>query len=194
MPRTRTTRSLARPATAVVLTLVAAFAIMASGVLGRSGSPTPSSPPSTPKPTPTASPSAPAPTPVPSAPVGDGTTVDLDNRGGFDILLRIKDRTGRLVTGSSGTPKDGMSVRWHDAIVKNVDASTIRITWAGWPRDEEVGMTISRSGDKVRIHIVQIAPYPNTDAMGLDRILDLTFDGPIDADDVKVTFEDVSPA
>ena len=34
--------------------------------------------------------------------------------------------------------------------------------------------------------LVQAGPYPQTDAMGEDRILILTFDGPVSADDVSV--------
>jgi hypothetical protein len=37
---------------------------------------------------------------------------------------------------------------------------------------------------------VRAGPYPYTDAMGEDRILVLTFDGPVSADDVSMQILD----
>jgi hypothetical protein len=90
----------------------------------------------------------------------------------------------------SGQPGDGMSVRWHDALVKNVDADTIAITFVGLPRDEQVDMVVDAASGKVTITIVQAGPVPQSDALGADRIVILSFDAPISAGDVSVEILD----
>ena len=47
------------------------------------------------------------------------------------------------ISASSGHAGDGMSVRWHDVQVENVDDSTLRITWVCLPVDDVVrGLTL----------------------------------------------------
>ena len=43
-------------------------------------------------------------------------------------------------------------------------------------------------GDGVLLRFGQNMPYPNTDAMGADRVLVLTFDQPVAAEDVVAEF------
>ena len=180
-------QSLARPATAFGIALVAAAAIMASGVLGGTPAPSPSDPPASPVPS---SPPVVTPSPAPSeAPAGGPIKVDLDNATDHDVSVLIDDQTGRLSGAVSGQPGDGMTVRWHDYELKNLDGSTLSLVWVGLPQDEAVAMSISKVDGKYRIRIVQAGPLPNTDALGADRILTLSFDGPISADDVKVTIK-----
>ena len=100
----------------------------------------------------------------------------------------VTDRGAGLVGAKSGTAGDGMSVRWADAIVKNVDAKTIEVTWAGYPRDETIGLVVEPKGDGVLLRFGQDAPYPNTDAMGADRVMVFTFAEPVSADEVVVEF------
>ena len=189
MSRVPSTANLARPAIAIAVVLVAGVAILMSGALGRAAEPDPAG---SPTPAPTVRPDV-TPTPAPSdAPSGGIVRVALNERSGHSVSVLIDDRTGSLVDARTGTPGDGMSVRWHEARVENLDDSSLRLVWSGWPRDEEVTMSISTVGDGYKILLTQAAPYPNTDAMGYDRILVLTFDSPISADAVKVTFKDVA--
>jgi hypothetical protein len=74
------------------------------------------------------------------------------------------------------------------AIVHNLDANTIEVTWAGYPQDENVGLLVAASGDGVLLGFGQNAPYPNTDAMGADRVLVLTFAEAVSADQVVAEF------
>jgi hypothetical protein len=179
-------RGRALPGAALLIALVAVVAVVASGALGRAGDPagpTPSTPPSgsptsTPKPTP-------SPTPEPSDPPADGIfTVDLNTVDDHDVKIVVADRTGTVVEVSSGNAGDGMSVRWFDMKVENLDAETLRLTWVGLPRDEAVKLFVSQEDGKVRLLFVQAAPPINSDALGFDRIVVLRFDAPVSADDV----------
>ena len=107
--------------------------------------------------------------PVPSVVVLD--TVD-DN----DPRLAIDDQTGSLRSVVPGHAGDGMSTRWNTAIVDQVDANSIRVTWVGFPGEEQVGLTITADGGAPVLVFDQKAPYANTDALGADRVLGLTFD------------------
>ena len=182
------------PVAAVVLALIAVVAIVASGALGRAGSagPMPSATPSgTPKPTPVVTPTpTPVVTPTPSDEPADGLyRLDLTTVDGNDVAIVIDDQTGTIVKVSSGKPGDGMSVRWLDMKIENVDDRTLRLTWVGLPVDDEVELSVSRIGGRLDLRFVQPAPYPNTDAMGSDRVLVVEFDGPVSADDVSFSFE-----
>ena len=197
MNRPTSTSAVARSATAFAIAVVALLAIVASGVLGSgatpSPSPSPSAPTGTPTPIPTGSPVV-TPTPVPSdAPTGD-FEVDLENAIDRDVSVLITDKTRALVGAKSGRPGDGMTVRWFDSKVENLDAKTLRIVWVGLPRDEQVQLSIDKTDGGYRIRVVQAAPPANSDATGYDRILILTFDGDVSADDVKVVFKEAPAA
>jgi len=129
---------------------------------------------------------------VPSAePVGVPPVVVLDTIDDRDPRLAIDDQTGRLVAARSGHAGDGMSVRWNSARVDQVDPTTIQVTWVGFPGAEDVVLTVDgRDGAPVLI-FDQKAPYANTDALGADRVLVLTFDSPVDATKVDVGFPSV---
>jgi hypothetical protein len=158
---------------------------------GEGASDRPSIPPSsastaTPRVTPTVAPSAP---PV-ATPAAGPTSVDLRNASGHAVKLQIHDETGTLGSAASGTPGDGMSVRWHDAIVENAGSNTIVVTWAGLPGDDVSDLNIALRGDTLVLTFVQPGPYPYTDAMGEDRILSLTFGDAVAADAVEVRILD----
>ena len=120
---------------------------------------------------------APTPTPPPSVP----GSVDLDNASGHDVSILIHDQVGDLVDAESGKPGDGMSVRWHDSIVENVDAGSIRVTWVGLPGDDVADLGISgeaalrhhdRSARAVRQHRRDgrgSGPDPDVRRAGLGR-------------------------
>lgn len=184
--------------TAVVAgALVLIGAVAASGVLGESTTVTPKpSPTATPAPTstpistatpvPTPGPTA-TPSPVPSGGIGD---LDIRNLTDHDVKLHVTDATGKVVSLRSGTPGDGMSVRWFDVKVENVDATTVRVIWVGLPRDEVVQLGISAADGGYRLRFVQAAPPANSDAVGFDRIVEIAFDEPVRAADVRATIQE----
>lgn len=161
-----------------IIALAVLLAVAGSAALGRSTAPSPT-------PTPSAPPSAPMATPEPSAPAGDESILIVDPSG-HDITIDVDDRSGAVSGVTSETPTVGMSVRWSEAVVENIDDRTIRITWAGYPRDESVKALVQRAGSGFEVSIGQAMPYPNTDAMGQDRILVVTFDDAVDAADIAV--------
>ena len=181
----------ALPAAALVA-VTAALVIVVGGVFGRGTvvTPTPSDRPSA---APTVVPASPAPVPTaqPSEAPADGPlTVALKNLTGHDVSVAIDDQTGALVGAASGQPGDGMSVRWHDMKVENVDADTVRIVWVGLPRDEVVRLGVSTVDGKIRLRFVQDAPPANSDALGFDRILEVSFDEPVRSEDVLTSVQE----
>jgi hypothetical protein len=132
------------------------------------------------KPTPTSSPSDPS----DEGPIPGDVTVDLQAPAGHHVTATVRDESGDIVGVRSGVPGDGMSVRWHDIVVKNVDPRTVSVTWVGITIDENVFVGVSADGDGYLVDIVQAGPYPNSDALGSDRVLLLTFDQPVRAADV----------
>lgn len=184
-PRSTTSRGQVHPAVALLLGVAAVVGLVAAVVFA----PRPSGASTSPTPTPTDRPSA-APSGAPSAaPSAGPISIDLQEATGHNVALVIDDQSGNLVDAVSGTPGDGMSVRWNSAVIENIDHRTIRVTWAGLPLDDTVALAIASEAGGYDLHLVQAAPYPNTDAMGADRVLVLTFDAPVSADDVAVTFE-----
>jgi hypothetical protein len=194
MNRSTSSRSKALPVAALALATVAALAVVANGAFGRA--PTPGSPVGSdrPSPAPTTQPSdrpSPAPTAQPSSPPVDGSTkVDLENLTGNAVSVVIADETGTVVDASSGKPGDGMSVRWFDVKVENVDATTLSLTWVGLPVDDEVALSISKNDGQYRFRMVQAAPPAQSDAVGFDRVLIVEFDAPVSADDVEATIQE----
>jgi hypothetical protein len=188
MSRNTSIRGIARPTIFLGVALVAVYAMSASGVLG--GGPQPSDPPKpTATPAPTAAPT-PTPTPVPTQPPAGGPlTVNLDIATDHDVSVVVTDKSGTLKKVVTGRAGDGMSVRWGDWKAENLDASTIRLTWVGLPGDEALALTITETGGTYALAFVQAAPPPLSDAVGFDRVLVLTFDAEVSADDLKVTFE-----
>jgi hypothetical protein len=148
------------------------------------------SPTASPTPKPSVSPTAkPTPSPAPSDPSEEGPilgdiTVNLQAPAGHVVTATVRDESGDVVGVRSGVPGDGMSVNWHDIAVKNVDARTLSVTWVGFTIDENVFVGISADGDGYLVDIVQSGPSPNTDTLGSDRVLLLTFDQPVRAADV----------
>jgi hypothetical protein len=188
-PMSRSTTSRTVPAILAAAVLLAAVAVAATGAFGRTVTPAPEPTdppivePSTP---PTAPPSAP-----PSEPPADGPTkVVLENLTGHDVSIEIDDQTGSIVRAQSGTPGDGMSVRWFDVKVENIDADTLRVVWVGLPRDEVIKLGVSTVDGKVRLRFVQDGPPLNSDATGHDRVLELSFDAPVRSEDVLTSVQE----
>jgi hypothetical protein len=176
----------------LVLVAVVAIAACGAGV----ASPDPSAPST---PTPSVAPSADpttaptpiptAPTPVPSAPADGTYTFDLDVADAHAVSVVLTDDSGRIAAATSGKARDGMSVRWSDIEVVNVDRDTLRVTFVGYPQDEVIGIHFDvAAGDGFNLVVSQRLPLPNTDALGADRVVILDFEGDVDASDVYATF------
>jgi hypothetical protein len=195
-------RGQVQPALAVALGVVAIVGIVAAVLFSRPSAPTgptasdrPSATPvatpiATPTdvPTPVATPT-PSPTPTPAPSTGLGS-IKLRNATNHDVVLQVHDQTETLTGAVSGEPGDGMSVRWHDALVKNANHHTILVTWVGLPQDDTLDLGVAIVDGQLHVTIVQAGPVANSDAMGEDRIVALTFDRAIKADDVFVEILD----
>ena len=176
------------------ITVVAAVAFAAcSG--GTAASPQPSTP-ATPIPTVAPSPAPVDPSPAPADPtpapsqVADGRfEFDLDVADAHDVSVLVTDDSDRIVAAASGQAGDGMSVRWSDIEIVNLDADSLQITFVGYPQDEviDLGFDVA-AGDGFNLTIAQQLPLPNTDALGADRVVVLDFEGAVDANDVYATF------
>jgi len=201
---------------AITVVAVAVIALIASGVLRPtpvSGVPptnapwVPSVPPAPANPEPAtpapATPAVPAPTipatPVPATPAPsvdpDGepdnvTTVDLDVATDHDVRVTVVDDGGTLVGIRSGHAGDGMSVRWFDLKVENLDSSTLRLTWIGFAADDESVLNVGENDGRVQLALSVAGPPPNSDATGYDRVLVLEFDHDVNADDVTFTVQE----
>ncbi len=185
-PSTSSPRNLAS-ATVAAGVLVLVLAVAAFGgepVVEPSPSPTP-------QPSPTAQPS---PSAAPSDEGAGPVVIDLDLATDHAVSVTVDDATGDVVDVRSGQAGAGMSVRWGDVLVTNVDARTIQVTWVGLPIDEQLDLVIGRDGETVTLAFEQDLPPAFSDAMGLDRVLVVTFADPVDADDVEVTFPAFQPA
>jgi hypothetical protein len=110
--------------------------------------------------------------------------VDLGNATGASVYVDIVDGTGRLLDAESGTPGDGMSVEPYVLSVKNVDATTLELTWVDFPIDNALALYVDDHEGRLRLLLVQPEPTGPTDSIGFDRVLRLTFSEPILADRV----------
>lgn len=136
-----------------------------------------------------------SPSPAPTDDISDGRSpVDLDTATDHDVSVMVVDLSGSVADVDSGRAGDGMSVRWFDVKVENIDDRSIRVTWVGLPRDEVIDLTISASAAGYKLDFVQAAPPANSDAIGFDRVLVIAFDAPVDAADVDVEFAEAVPA
>lgn len=185
MRRSTTSRSVLSAIAAVAL--VAILAAMAGVAASGTPDPSPSGGPSVSPSAPPASPSVPAsPSPAPS----DSAGIPLDIATPHDVSVIVEDETGRVVDARSGRAGDGMSVRWFDVAVENIDADSIRVTWVGLPQDDVVRLTVSEQDGTVELRFVQKSPPANSDALGHDRVLVIDFDQPVDAGDVRTSMQE----
>jgi hypothetical protein len=152
-------------------------------------SPTPP-PIATPSPVPTADPTAdPTATPVPSVPADGGIKLDIADE--HDVTVFVDNVTGYPVRVTSGRAGDGMSVQWGKAEIVNVDDSTLRVTWSSLPVDAQINLNISfddATGGMILLTFKQPAPPANSDAIGFDRVIILSFDTPVLAEEVFTKF------
>jgi hypothetical protein len=135
--------------------------------------------PATPKPTKT--PSA-APTNMSGEPAP--ITVHLATENDADVSVTILDYTGRLVDAKSGTPAEGVSVRTGTIEFRNLDATTLKLTWSDYPIDNHLDLVIEWFDGKLRFMLAQPAPTGDTDSIAMDRELILKFAQPVSAGQV----------
>jgi len=162
---------------AALLAVIASTAFGGSG-LGNDGAvpplalASPSAPAETPAPTPVVTP-GPAVTPGPEDGGSDAmpVTVELANATGAEVHVDIADRSGLLVAARSGTPGDGMSVESYRLQVRNLDPTTLELTWVDFPIDNALALYIDKSERGLRLMLVQPEPTGTTDTMGFDRVL-----------------------
>jgi len=196
-----------RPAVAISFAGAALVAVTATALAVGGGSPqpspssvgsaAPSAPPSaapvvTPVPTakPTPVPTA-KPTPRPTttlAPTNNGEDamplkVDLVTIDGHAVYVDIVDQTGLLESAVSGHPREGASA--DGLVVKNVNDRTLHLTWVDFPIDNADALSIEWFDGHIRLLLVQPEPKGDTDAIGFDRELVLTFSRPISAGEVE---------
>jgi len=125
---------------------------------------------------------SPAATPVPGATATAATfptfTVDLVERVGADATVVITDQSGTLASARSAAPGDGASV--PDGAIQtaslSADPNTIVLTWSGSPCDTAHRLTIAPDG----VSMLLERPRCSGDAIGVDHVLLLTFDHPVD--------------
>ena len=97
----------------------------------------------------------------------------------------------RILTGAVAEQANpGMSFAWLNSSIDDLGDGRYRVTWVGYPRDEEVLLEVSETeSGGVLLHFIQAAPLPNTDGEGEDRVMVIELAEPIDASDIEVTFD-----
>jgi hypothetical protein len=146
-----------------------------------------------PSPTPLASPAAtvsPTATVSGSAPAPSVLSVDLIEHVGANATIDITDYSGHLVDARSGDPGDGASVPADTITVSSLAASSVAgapawivLRWSGMPCDTTHHLTIDPDGLTMTIE----RPACQGDAMGVDHVLVLIFDRPVDPAAVKAS-------
>jgi len=176
----------------VVLAVAACGSTAAQPTLSAAPAVTPEGTPVVPEPTPVP---VPAITPAPSTPLStpgpdgvDGAVIALDVFLDHRVTLAFSDPDHLIKDAASGSAKDGMSVEWGSATVRNLDPRTVEITWVGLSGDEAITLVATPKGKGVLLRFGQQALPASSDAMGADRVAVLTFANPVDAADIVTDF------
>jgi hypothetical protein len=178
------TRRLIRPMSVLLLGLL--LAVTAGAVAFGSQGARPAAPakPAAPtaRPTPTATP---APTARPQAtPVWVDRPhlfVDIVDGAGREITIEVADGYATLAKARPGVAGDGMSVPWGELAVAQLDARTLRLTWAGQSTEDHI-LSIDPVSKTLRLSRPAIL---DGDSIAFDRVLILEFVGPISADEYE---------
>jgi hypothetical protein len=174
----------------VALTIAILLAACSTGTGAPAASP--SDPPAMPSPAPvTPAPASPAPaTPAPTEVPAADLRVDLQSTSGQDVYVDIVDRSGTIERAVTGRPAEGVSVGSGTLQVENLDARTVRLMWSDFPIDNQLRLFVDPIGVGYRFLMIQPAPTGPADAMGEDRILDLTFDREVSAAEVETFIQE----
>ena len=90
-----------------------------------------------------------------------------------------------LIQTASGTPGDGVSVPEGTIDIKNADPSVLQLTWSGPPCATDNFLLIEDGASRMTV----VQPACSGDAIALDRVLLLTFSGPISAGTVQAILQ-----
>ena len=178
------TKALGVRVTSVLAALAIAAVLAACSAGSGTAAPTAMPVPNTPAP----GTSAPEPTPDPSDdPATDPLPirVKLESTSGQDVHVDIVDRSGTIKRAVSGRPAEGVSVGAGTVEVENVDTRTLRFSWSDFAMDNGLALYVDPAGVGYRFLLIQPAPTGPVDAMGEDRILELTFDHDISSAEVE---------
>lgn len=152
----------------------------------------PSDVPATPSPAPASpAPASPAPaTPAPTETPAADMHVELQSTSGQDVTIDILDRSRSVTGAKSGTPAEGVSFASDAVVIENIDSRTLRLGWSDFPIDNKLRLFVDPVGVGYRFLVIQPAPTGPADAMGEDRILELTFDRDISAAEVEAFIQE----
>jgi hypothetical protein len=181
-----------RPGLIPVIGALAMAAFLAACSAGTGAAPaSPVPPPASPVPPPASPIPAPvSPEPAPTGVPAPNLHVDLESTSGQDVTIDILDRSGALVEATSGRPGEGVSFPSDAVVIDNIDSRTLRLGWSDFPIDNELRLFVDPVGGGYRFLLVQPAPTGPADAMGEDRILELTFDRDISAAQVEAYLQE----
>jgi hypothetical protein len=178
--------------TARVAPIVGALAIatLLAACGAGSGAPAPTAVPAPNTPAPV----SPGPDATPDASEDPGTNptpirVGLRSTSGQDVFVDIVDRSGTIERAVSGRPAEGVSVGSDTVQVENLDPRTLRLSWSDFPIDNALALYVDPVGVGYRFLLIQPAPTGPADAMGEDRILEVTFDHDISAAQVDALMQ-----
>jgi hypothetical protein len=133
--------------------------------------------PTAPTATPQASPSAASPSPL-------VMSVELIGFGGRTLsTIEVVDESGTLVGARTGQPAEDPSDPSPDVQNDPTDPSTVVLTWFGILDDTDRRLTIARDGRTMTLDVLRGCG----DLVPVNRVLALTFGGPVPADEVTVT-------
>ena len=134
-------------------------------------------------PPPSASPTVSA---APTAAADATLHVVLTQANAKDVSIDVTDGTGTLVAAESGSPGDGASVDPYALVVRNDDPTTLRLTWVGGPCDSANTLSIDESGRQFLL----VQPECPGDSIVTDRLLILSFSGPVHAGQIHAVLQD----
>ena len=138
------------------------------------------SPSTAPTGTPAPSPSAPSPSPA-------ILSVQLIGFGGRALsMIEVVDESGTLVGARTGQPAEDPSEPSPGVRNDPADPATVLVTWYGLLDDTDRRLTIAPDG---RTMTLDTLPGCG-DLLPVNRVLALTFSGPVPADEVTVTIVD----
>ena len=130
------------------------------------------------------------PSPPPTAAPVTILRVDLQSTSGQDVTIDILDRSRSVTSATSGKPGEGVSFDSDSVVVENIGPRTLRLGWSDFPIDNELQLHVDPVGVGYRFLLIQPAPTGPADAMGEDRILEVTFDRDISAAEVEAFLQE----
>jgi hypothetical protein len=178
----------ARPARAIVVTLLALTALLGACKSYNPVDEPDGDPDATPRPTAvtTPAPTQDAAAPTATADASGSIHVVLAVATDDEITVDVADESSLLVSAATGTPGDGASIEAYRLLATNLTPTSIRLTWVGGPCDSANRLLIDAKLERLLL----VQPECSGDAIANDRILDLTFSTPVNAGDFETFLQD----